>query len=66
MVGFTSVSHSLFKTVSVNNLKLSNDIYLKAIFHTNYALKLRRIMSIISFVCSIYSKVKQVSGVKGF
>ncbi len=36
--GFTSVSHSLFKTVSVNNLKLSNDIYLKAIFHTNYAL----------------------------
>ena len=33
--GFGSVSYSLFDTVSLNNLKLSKDIYLGGNFHTN-------------------------------
>ena len=35
--GFGSVSYSLFDTVSVNNLKLSKDIYLGGNFHTKFA-----------------------------
>ena len=35
--GFGSVSYSLFDTVSLNNLKLSKDIYLGGNFHTNFA-----------------------------
>ena len=34
---FGSVSYTLFDTISLNNLKLSKDIYLGGNFHTNFA-----------------------------
>ena len=59
--GFGSVLYSLFDTVSLNNLKLSKDIYLGGNFHTNFAVISNTFGLIIFFVLSISLKVQLVS-----
>ena len=56
--GFGSVLYSLFDTVSLNNLKLSKDIYLGDNFLTNFAVISNTFGLIIFFVLSISLKVK--------
>ena len=53
-----SVLYSLFDTVSLNDLKLSKDIYLGDNFLTNFAVISNTFGLIIFFVLSISLKVK--------